>query len=243
MLKLPCQVLDIPKPSFQGYDRNKNPPGPIQNNGKTISRWKIPLNAQFLSTNAQPFTYKFIVETGFNWKYVEMYLDESYKQIQHRCGFAKANILQLKTREISDLKSRLVIDKATEDAKSEDANLVILLLKNSSIPLYADFEDLADRKHGLYSLCMVKKSGMLRNANNGNIYMFSEHMTNVVMKINLKTGGITQSVGFVRDYMEKNRVMVVGADVVHAGPGAFHGTPSIAAIVGSVDFSAGKCLG
>jgi hypothetical protein len=37
--------------------------------------------------------------------------------------------------------------------------------------------------------------------------------------------------------------MVLGGGLIHPGPGAFPGTPSIASIVGSVDDYGGKCLG
>lgn len=103
-------------------------------------------------------------------------------------------------------------------------------------------KDLADRKHGVHSLCLAEQYSLLMKPKDKQ-HLFVEYITNVVMKINFKMGGITQSVDSVEGYMRENRVMLLGADVVHAGPGAFAGTPSIAAIVGSVDFSAGKCLG
>jgi eukaryotic translation initiation factor 2C len=67
-------------------------------------------------------------------------------------------------------------------------------------------------------------------------------MTNIMMKINLKLGGINHIVQPVADRLRKD-TMVLGADLIHPGTGAYPGTPSIAAIVGSVDDHAGMCLG
>jgi eukaryotic translation initiation factor 2C len=67
-------------------------------------------------------------------------------------------------------------------------------------------------------------------------------MTNVMMKLNLKLGGINHVVQPVANRLGKT-TMVLGADLVHPGTGAYPGTPSIAAIVGSIDDHAGMCLG
>ncbi|KAF2867614.1 hypothetical protein BDV95DRAFT_597829 [Massariosphaeria phaeospora] len=70
----------------------------------------------------------------------------------------------------------------------------------------------------------------------------AEYMTNVMMKVNLKFEGINHTIQEVGHRLS-DHTMVLGADVVHAGPGAFPGTPSIAAIVGSVDEWGTRCLG
>ena len=63
------------------------------------------------------------------------------------------------------------------------------------------------------------------------------------MKVNLKLGGFTYSVESVQSYLSQSDIMILGADVVHAGLSAFNGCQSIASIVGSVDYSAARCLG
>jgi eukaryotic translation initiation factor 2C len=69
-----------------------------------------------------------------------------------------------------------------------------------------------------------------------------ELMTNVMMKLNLKLGGVNHIVDAVKTELKAD-TMVLGADLIHPSPNAFPSTPSIASMVGSVDDHAGKCLG
>ncbi|KAI1523492.1 Piwi domain containing protein [Pyrenophora tritici-repentis] len=70
---------------------------------------------------------------------------------------------------------------------------------------------------------------------------FDDMMRNVMMKLNLKLGGINHVVDAVQTRL-KSHTVVLGADLVHPS-GNLPGVPSIASIVGSVDNHAGKCLG
>ncbi|KAF2851686.1 Piwi-domain-containing protein [Plenodomus tracheiphilus IPT5] len=64
---------------------------------------------------------------------------------------------------------------------------------------------------------------------------------NLMMKVNLKAGGTNHVNPDVSKLMADT--LVLGADVTHPGTVALLGTPSIAAIVGSVDQHGGKFLG
>ncbi|EAT81960.2 hypothetical protein SNOG_10566 [Parastagonospora nodorum SN15] len=198
--------------------------------------------SSFFKTEPALLKYRFVIERRFKEANAELYHDQFQKELLNRCNL-KANQLQdLGDDIIENILDRGSVSAKISQAKAEGANLVVFLLNKSSTPFYAHLKDLADRTHGIHSLCLVEQYKLIKQYGE-RAHLFQEYMTNVVMKINLKMGGITQSVTTVSDYLAKNRVMVLGADVVHAGPGAYPGTPSIAAIVGSVDFSAGKCLG
>lgn len=67
-------------------------------------------------------------------------------------------------------------------------------------------------------------------------------MVNIAQKTNLKTGGINASVEKISEMFGK-KTLVLGADVVHPGIGAFPDSPSIACIVESIDNQAGQFLG
>lgn len=77
-----------------------------------------------------------------------------------------------------------------------------------------------------------------------------------MMKVNLKLKGSNYTVcdtakapieGKLRDKLYRNppgrSVMILGADVTHPSGGSLTGCPSVAALVGSVDFVGGRFLG
>jgi eukaryotic translation initiation factor 2C len=135
------------------------------------------------------------------------------------------------------LKDPAALPQAMANAKSKGANFVLLILSQKSVAAYSMFKDLADCTYGFHSLCITEKP----NLKGGNIGNTAGYFGNVMMKANLKAGGINHTVEGIEDIMKDT--LVLGADVTHPGPGALLGTPSIAAIVGSVDKLGGKFLG
>jgi hypothetical protein len=114
---------------------------------------------------------------------------------------------------------------------------------------YADFRRVTDQKAGVQSLCLVhatidkQKKGL------------QQYMANVAMKANLKLGNINHAftpssevdAKGMRDVLSGSTgvldTIILGADVTHAPPGSADNTPSLAAVVGSVDQYFGKFLG
>ncbi|OCL01970.1 stem cell self-renewal protein Piwi, partial [Glonium stellatum] len=72
-------------------------------------------------------------------------------------------------------------------------------------------------------------------------------MANIAMKMNLKLGNINHSVIYAKaPFVNKQNqfdTIVLGADVTHTGANATPATPSLAAVVGSVESTFGKFLG
>jgi eukaryotic translation initiation factor 2C len=68
-----------------------------------------------------------------------------------------------------------------------------------------------------------------------------QYMANVAMKANLKGAGINHSAPGVSNWL--SNTLVIGADVTHPGSGALEGSPSVAAMVGSLEASGGRFRG
>ncbi|KAF2024624.1 stem cell self-renewal protein Piwi, partial [Setomelanomma holmii] len=68
-----------------------------------------------------------------------------------------------------------------------------------------------------------------------------QYMANVAMKVNLKGAGINHTTQGVANWM--GDTLVLGADVTHPGSSALAGSPSITAMVGSMEASGGRFTG
>jgi eukaryotic translation initiation factor 2C len=205
MLQLTCKVLELPKPFFRLNNR------PTQN-PNCISRWKVPKYANFFTTKPRPLTYRFVVQQGFRANNEEIYLNEITTQLS-KCGIGPQYQKRLPKATLYQL-DRASTHKILAQAKSDGAELVIFVLKNPSIPFYASLKDLADGTHELHTLCVVQKPLKMMNSTN----MFGEYITNVTMKVNLKLGGVTQSVGSISQYLEQNKAMVLGGKLLRFPP-------------------------
>jgi eukaryotic translation initiation factor 2C len=105
-----------------------------------------------------------------------------------------------------------------------------LILKKKDTAAYSIFKDLADRCYGVHALCLTEGVNWTQK-NGGSLEALQSYFGNIVMKLNLKMGGVNQSVAVGNLY---GTTLVLGADVTHPSSGAISGCPSIAAIVGSV---------
>ncbi|KAF1951180.1 Piwi-domain-containing protein [Byssothecium circinans] len=162
----------------------------------------------------------------------DIYLREFYNLAQKRYTIGQYQHLGTER-----LDNPAALTGAMANANTKGANFVLLILKEKSIATYSTFKDVADRKYGFHALCVTEKP----NYKGGQVQNIAGYFGNVMMKANLKAGGTNHSVEGIADIM--NDTLVLGADVTHPGPGALLGTPSIAAIVGSVDKTGGKFLG
>lgn len=218
MLRVPYDVLRTPVPVY-GSERQP---------AKIATRWKISGLKFYRTPSPRVFQLCFLKQTDVR---IENYLTSLRSKLVQR-GLQLQ--VQHSVEPLNDF-SEIGIDTVMERAKTErGASMVVLAIPSKSIPVYSIFKDLADRKHGLHSICFAKP--------NTQESKMDDYMENVMMKYNLKFGGINHCVNAVRERL-KDHTMVLGADVVHAGSGSFPGTPAIAGIVGSVDSTGGKFLG
>jgi len=218
--------------------RTEQNPGTIRADQK--SHWKFPLPrknepVRFLFTAPRAVKYAIIRGPGAQASHAATY-DERFRAQLDKCSLSAAQCVLTPDTEVPPALSSLDYDSMQAKlqlAYDSKVHLVILLLKAYDVSAYRNFKDLSDRMFGMHSICMTVKKGPEN--------VLQETMTNIMMKMNLKMGGVNHGVIEVGTVLKNT--MVIGGDLVHPGTGAFPGTPSIAAIVGSIDPFGGKCLG
>ncbi|KAJ7672569.1 argonaute-like protein, partial [Mycena polygramma] len=107
--------------------------------------------------------------------------------------------------------------------------LLLVILSNGDKHIYSGIKHLADSYLDVASVCV--HSGKIRK-DKGQLQYFA----NVALKVNIKMGGINHGLDSrSMAWLEQAPTMIMGIDVTHPGPGSVKGTPSIAAVVASVD--------
>ncbi|KAI0919501.1 hypothetical protein AcV5_001553 [Taiwanofungus camphoratus] len=109
-------------------------------------------------------------------------------------------------------------------------SFVLVLLSGVDKHIYPGIKRLGDVILGLHTVCMLLTKAR------GEPQKQDQYFSNVALKVNTKLGGInhlldTQSMKWLRD----KKTMLVGIDVTHRSPTSAEGSPSIAAVVASVD--------
>jgi hypothetical protein len=107
--------------------------------------------------------------------------------------------------------------------------LVLVILSNGDKHIYAGLKHLCDVQLDVHTVC-VHAEKIRREKGQVQYY------ANVALKVNMKLGGVNH--GLDPDsmrWLKAEPTMLVGMDVTHPGPGSLKGTPSIAAVVASVD--------
>jgi hypothetical protein len=106
-------------------------------------------------------------------------------------------------------------------------DLIFVLLSNGDKHIYAGIKHLCDVYLDVHTVCVHTekiRKGQL------------QYYANVALKFNAKLGGTNHSLdNNAMAWLRQQPTMLVGMDVTHPGPGSAKGTPSIAAVVASVD--------
>lgn len=170
---------------------------------------------------------------------VESYVN-AFREHIWRCGLSQDQFRRVPEDIISPYvgtPTAYNIEAKLREASRRNITLVVFLMQNYDVAIYRDFKNLTDRFFGMQTICMVHNETW----NTMTQKQYSDLMTNIMMKLNLKLGGVNHVVPAVRPFLEDT--MILGGDIIKPGTGSFPGTPSIASIVGSVDLHGGKCLG
>ncbi|PFH53507.1 hypothetical protein AMATHDRAFT_187505 [Amanita thiersii Skay4041] len=114
-------------------------------------------------------------------------------------------------------------------------NLILIILPENGDDIYRAVKHFGDVTMGVATQCM--KSNKLFRAN-------LQYWANVLLKVNVKLGGINLipdqgSAALLTD--PRNPTIVMGADVMHAAPGA-RNIPSYASLVANVDSNTSKYI-
>jgi hypothetical protein len=117
--------------------------------------------------------------------------------------------------------------RAGNMAKSR-TQLILCILPNSGMPLYAEIKRVGDTVLGVATQCIQSKNMMQVNRH---------YCANVCLKINVKLGGINSFINPSQvPIITQNATILMGAYVIHPPPGSFG--PSIAALCASTDTKA-----
>jgi eukaryotic translation initiation factor 2C len=105
--------------------------------------------------------------------------------------------------------------------------LVLFILSSGDKHVYSGIKHLCDVYLDVATVCV--HSSKIRKSQ-------PQYYANVALKINIKMGGVNHALDQrSMTWLRQAPTMLVGMDVTHPGPGSIKGTPSIAAVVASVD--------
>ncbi|KAG8947603.1 hypothetical protein FRC00_009030, partial [Tulasnella sp. 408] len=107
--------------------------------------------------------------------------------------------------------------------------IVLVMLSNGDKYIYTGLKSLCDLILDVHTVCC--HSQKIRKEK-GQLQFFA----NIALKINMKLGGVNHTLDHdsLRWLLEEPTIMF-GSDVTHPSPGSLKGTPSIAAVVASID--------
>ncbi|KAM5543406.1 hypothetical protein V8D89_002657 [Ganoderma adspersum] len=138
-----------------------------------------------------------------------------------------------RSRAIAAIATRLY--DALKNPKQKPS-FVLVLLSGVDKFIYPGIKQLADVQLGVHTIHMLLPKARDTRGNRQDQYF-----SNVALKVNAKLGGVNHQLdaGSMRWLTgagrNKLKTMVMGIDVTHPGPNSVPGTPSIAAVVASVD--------
>ncbi|KAI9106068.1 Piwi domain-containing protein [Phlyctochytrium arcticum] len=112
------------------------------------------------------------------------------------------------------------------NASNHKPQLILVILPNTNVPLYAEIKRIADTDVGIATQCMQSKHVFAAK---------KQYCANICLKINVKLGGMNCFLGGSQlSFVSEEPTIIFGADITHPAPGEYN-KPSIAAIVGSLD--------
>ncbi|KAH6904888.1 QDE2 protein [Coprinopsis sp. MPI-PUGE-AT-0042] len=112
-------------------------------------------------------------------------------------------------------------------------SFMLVLLEGRDKYVYPGIKKIGDVDFGIPTVHMLFEK-VFKDSLEGN--KRDQYLSNVSLKINTKLGGVNHLLeDRAMQWLRKKRTMMVGIDVTHPGPGSKDGSPSIAAVVASVD--------
>ncbi|KAH6866211.1 QDE2 protein [Coprinopsis sp. MPI-PUGE-AT-0042] len=112
-------------------------------------------------------------------------------------------------------------------------SFMLVLLEGRDKYVYPGIKKIGDVDFGILTVHMLFEK-VFKDSLEGN--KRDQYLSNVSLKINTKLGGVNHLLeDRAMQWLRKKKTMMVGIDVTHPGPGSKDGSPSIAAVVASVD--------
>ncbi|KAI0354391.1 Piwi-domain-containing protein [Trametes cingulata] len=110
-------------------------------------------------------------------------------------------------------------------------SFVLVLLSGIDRYIYPGIKKLCDIDMGIHTVHML-----LSKARDSRGNRQDQYFSNVVLKVNAKLGGMNHLLdSSSMKWLTEKKTMIMGIDVTHPSPGSAPGSPSIAAVVASVD--------
>jgi eukaryotic translation initiation factor 2C len=114
--------------------------------------------------------------------------------------------------------------------------LMLVILPNADTAIYNQVKRMGDIKKGIHTICVVGSKFAKQTPDDN-----AQYFANVALKLNLKLGGVNQTLNSNNlGVLGEGKTMVVGLDVTHPSPGSTDSAPSVAGIVASVDKAFGQ---
>ena len=179
-----------------------------------------------------------------NWSYLRLGVAkfdsiklETFREALRACGLGKENPVKPQGFYAPLPKSADACDseilKIFTDMSLKKVKIVLVVLPAANKLLYARVKYCGDVKTGIHSVCVLEE----------NLKKGQNYYANVALKFNLKMGGVNELLPGQLGFLNQGTTMVVGIDVSHPPPKSIEGTPSIAAVVASIDNEYGQWPG
>ncbi|KAH0832181.1 Piwi-domain-containing protein [Lanmaoa asiatica] len=115
-------------------------------------------------------------------------------------------------------------------ARRGTPSFMLVILSKRDNYIYPGIKRICDVELGIHTIHMLSNKVLTEPRKQ------DQYFSNVALKVNTKLGGINHKIDDKSlQWLTKTKTMLVGMDVTHPGPGSIEGTPSIAAVVASVD--------
>lgn len=192
--------------------------------GATLSKWAVLLlkdgNRQEFSATNDPELIKTI--QGFKKMCIT-----SGMRVQSDPRYVQA---QLPPKSREDPTRKRAIQSIRQAILTMDkVELILVLLSSGDKHIYSGLKHLCDVYLDVHTVCVHQEK--IRK-DKGQLQYFA----NVALKLNMKLGGVNHDLDpDSMRWLKQESTMMVGMDVTHPGPGSLKGTPSIAAVVASID--------
>ena len=130
----------------------------------------------------------------------------------------------------------------TKEKRERSPPLLLIVLPGKVVEPYRALKTYADTELGIHTVCVIG-NGITDQKNSRKFYNKDpeQYFANVILKMNLKLGGINHKLATKSqplEFIERGTTMVVGIDVTHPFPGSSQYAPSVFAVVASMD----ECL-
>ncbi|OCH91566.1 Piwi-domain-containing protein [Obba rivulosa] len=154
-------------------------------------------------------------------------LDDFLKQFTQTCKNCGMSIDDQPEKIVTTSYLERIEDKLRKTFSTQKPSFILVLLSSDDSRIYSGIKCLCDVTLGIHTVHMLLAKAKKKQV---------QYFANVALKLNAKLGGTNHLLDAASaEWLTEEKTMLVGIDVTHPGPSSLLGTPSIAAVVASVD--------